>query len=147
METPETEATYVPLGAPALARRMCLDIRGTLPTTAELDAVEADSAAVDDLREDWLADPLFEARMVHIFQETWHTRADEFRAYPYEYGYGDEEYTFLRSVGDEPLRLVARIAATDQPWSNIVTTSTTMANEVMADIWPVTYPEGAEGWQ
>ena len=36
------DAALVPLDAPRLARRLSLDLRGVLPSTEELDAVEAD---------------------------------------------------------------------------------------------------------
>ena len=45
------------LDAPRLLRRISLDLRGTLPAAAELDAVAADPAALDPLIEAYLADP------------------------------------------------------------------------------------------
>jgi hypothetical protein len=41
---------------------------------------------------------------------------------------------------------MAHIAATDRPWTDIVTTRDTMANEMLGAVWPIDRPEG-EGWQ
>ena len=69
---PEAEAPgaliTTALDAPRLARRLSLDILGVLPTTEELDAVEADPSALEDLRDKWLQDPRFEARLVDLYQ-------------------------------------------------------------------------------
>ena len=66
------------VGAPRLARRMSLDLRGILPTSAELDLVEADPSQLSTLRDAWLEDPHFEERLVRLLGERWQTRVDEF---------------------------------------------------------------------
>ena len=49
-----------PLPAPLLLRRISLDLRGTLPSLAELAQVEADPAALDGLVAEMLDDPRLE---------------------------------------------------------------------------------------
>lgn len=143
-----TESPFVALAAPRLARRISLDVRGILPSAAELDAVEADALALDDLVEVWLADSRAEARMVQVLQERWFTRVDELDIEFYDYGLASsDEYTFERAVGEEPLRLVARVIAEDRPWSEVVTADWTMSHDILSGIWPIDYPNGAEGWQ
>jgi len=138
----------VDLAAPRLLRRMSLDLRGVLPTVAELDRVEADPAALSELRDAYLDDPLFEERLVDLFAERWHTRVDVFDIEYYDYHLDPiEEYAFERAVGEEPLRLMARVAVEDRPWHDIVTTDTTVANELLGSLWPLDYPEGETGWQ
>jgi hypothetical protein len=140
--------TTEPLDAPRLARRVSLDLRGVLPSTADLDAVEADPAALDPLRDQWLADPRFEERLVGLLAERWHTRVDEHYVLYYDYHLDSaDEYAFLRAVGEEPLRLAARIAVEDRPWTEIATADHTLANELLASLWPLDYPAGATGWQ
>ena len=142
-----TAPIVAPLDAPRLARRMSLDLLGTLPTTAELDAVEADPAALDELRASWLADPRFEERLVDLYQERWHTEIDEFRGYYYEFGLPDEEAgDFVRSIGAEPLRLIAHVIATDSPYTDIVTADWTMSNELLAEVFSIDRPSGEAGW-
>ncbi|MDP2311324.1 MAG: DUF1592 domain-containing protein [Pseudomonadota bacterium] len=145
----EGDAPYLTsLAAPRLLRRMSLDLRGVLPTEAELDAVEADPTLLDGYRDTYLADPRLEDRLVSLFAERWHTVMDE-----YEVGYNDYALpdqmadTYSHAVGEEPLRLLAHVTANDLPWTDIVTADYTMANELLGAIWPIEYPEGVEGWQ
>ena len=68
------EPDLVPLDSPRLLRRVSLDLRGMLPSQAELDAVEKDPKALNGIRADYLEDPAFQERLVQIFAERWHTR-------------------------------------------------------------------------
>ncbi len=145
---PPTPTMLVPLDGPRLARRMSIDLRGVLPSTEELDSVEAAPENIHALQDAWLADPRFEERLVAMYQERWRTSLDEFRGTVFDYGIDSiESYAFNRSVGEEPLRVVAHVVATDRPYSDIVTADWTMANEMMRDIWPIDYPEGGSGWE
>ncbi len=136
------------LPAPRLLRRISLDLRGVLPSPEELDAVEADPTLLDATVDAYLEDPLFEERLVDLLSERFLTRIGEFEIRWYDYALeAADEFPFERAVADEPLRLMARIAAEDRPWSEIVTTDTTMADALLGEIWPVDYPAGATGWQ
>ena len=42
--------------------------------------------------------------------------------------------------------MVGHVAANDRPWTDLVQGNWTMANETLAAIWPVAYPEGQAGW-
>ncbi|MFN7142290.1 MAG: DUF1585 domain-containing protein [Myxococcota bacterium] len=141
-------AWHVEASAPRLLRRMALDLRGELPTLEELDAVEADPAALAGLRDDMLDDPALEDRLVSFLAERWHTRVDAFDAPYYDFGLSqDQAFTYAASIGEEPLRLAANLVVNDRPWTDVVSADHTMANEMLADIWPIDYPEGGEGWQ
>ena len=141
-------ATLVPLDAPRLARRLSIDLRGVLPSTAELDEVEAHPEDINALREAWLADPRFEERLVMMYQERWRTSLDEFRGTIADYGLPDDDaYAFNRSVGEEPLRLVAHVVATNRSYADVVTADWTMSDPLLASLWPIAYPDGATGWQ
>ena len=146
------EPVTAELPAPRLARRMSLDLRGRLPDVAELDAVEADPAALEGLVEDWLLDEAFGERVVDLYAERWLTRVDDFPVSAFEAGFADEEeHAFEQAVGEEPLRLVAWVATSDAPYEALVTADHTMANELLADLWGLDYPEeardgGSGGW-
>ncbi|MDP2305695.1 MAG: DUF1588 domain-containing protein [Pseudomonadota bacterium] len=142
----DTSAT-VPLSAPLLLRRMSLDLRGTVPSADELDQVEADPAALATLRDAFLEDARLEGRLVTLFAERFHTRLDAFEVQYYDYGLDPEqEYAFESAVGEEPLRLMAHVAVTDAPWSDIVTVDYTIANDLLAEVWPLDYPADTSGW-
>ena len=141
-------AELTSLEAPRLLRRISLDLRGVLPSVDALDNVETNPLVIDTYIDAYLDDPLFEERMVSLFSEHFQTRLGEFEARYFDYHLDDEqEFPFERSVAEEPLRLIARVLAEDRPWSDIVTADHTMANELLADIWPLDYPAGAQGWQ
>jgi hypothetical protein len=141
-------AAVAPLDAPRLLRRISLDLRGVVPTVAELDTVEADPTQVDVLRDAWLDDPRLEQRLVEMLAEQWQTRIDEFDARWYDYPLtARDEFTFDQSVGEEPLRLMARVAMEDRPWSDTVTSDETMVNPMLLSIWPVEAIEDGDGWR
>lgn len=146
---PSEAARYgEPLDAPRLLRRLSLDLLGVLPTEDQLRRVTEDPTALDALTDELLDDPRLEERFVHLLNERWLTRVDAFNLEPWDFGLSeDQTYPFLRSVGEEPLRVAARVLVEDQPWGEIVTAEWTMANELLAEIFPIQYPDGAEGWQ
>jgi len=147
----EDDSTLKPLDAPRLLRRMSLDLRGTLPTLEELDAVEADPSSLEGFRDQYLKDPRFEERLVDVLAKQWHTEVETFIVFYFEWPElnGDEknEYAYERSIGDEPLRLISRVVVEDQPWEQIVTADWTMATDTMAKIFPLEWEEGATGWR
>jgi hypothetical protein len=135
------------LDAPRLLRRLSLDLRGVLPTAGALDAVERNPDKLTDFTDRYLDDPRLEERLVSLYAERWQTRLDDFEVDHWEYGFDDvDEFVYEQSIGEEPLRLMARIAVDDRPWTEIVTSPTTMANEITARIWPIDRPAG-QGWQ
>jgi len=148
LDATEQDALLVELPAPRLLRRASLDLRGVLPSVDELDAVEAEPERLDAYLEAYLDDPLVEERLVRLFQEHLQTLIDTFEVRHYDYGLADaDEYAFERAVGEEPLRVLARVFVDDLPWPTVVTADWTMANEVLAGVWPLDYPDGATGWR
>lgn len=147
-ETAAAATALVPLDDVRLLRRMSLDLRGTLPTIDEIEQVRADPAALDALRDSFLLDPRHEERLVTLFTELLRTRLDEYQVRYYDYGLPvDMECRFEASIGEEPARLMARVAAEDRPWSEIVTADWTMANEILAGAWPLEWEVGEAGWR
>ncbi len=142
----ELEERLVSLDGPRLLRRMSIDLLGVLPSPESLDSVEFDPSRVEIFQDSYLDDPRLENRLVSLYAERWQTRLDDFEVDHWEYGYEDvEEFRYEKSIGEEPLRLMARVVMEDRPWTDVVTSETTMANEVTAAIWPIDRPEGA-GW-
>ena len=135
-----------PLPDLRLLRRLSLDLRGTLPGLEEYEAVAEDPAALEELRDDWLERAELEEVLVHRLAERWHTRVDGFDIEASEYGLGDEQaWAYHRAVGEEPLRLVARIVVEDRPWAEVVRADHTLANPLLEQIWPLER-EAGEGW-
>ena len=145
---PLPTASLVPLTGPRLLRRASLDLRGVLPTVAELDQADSQADAWRALAVGYYVDPRFEGRLARLLGERWWTRVDVFDIVYQDYNLlPNQETPFERGVGEEPLRLMARVVADDQPWSTVVTADWTMAHHLTASLWPIEYPAGATGWQ
>ena len=131
----------------AWLRRVSMDLRGFPPTEDELEALEQDPSSWRSLRDTYLEEDHLNERLVHIFAERWHTRVDVFDIEVFDYGLpATLEYAFERAVGEEPLRIMSRVVTEDLPWSDIVLADWTMANDILASVWPLDYPSGETGW-
>ncbi len=126
--------------------RASLDLRAVRPSVEDLETVEADPDAVEDLIEGYLYDDRFGGRVRDLWAETFLTRIEGFNVSPEAYGLSDYA-AYESAIGEESLYVLSEVAQQDLPWTNIVTADWTMANETLAAIWPVDYPEGAAGWQ
>ncbi len=134
----EEQGPFVALEAPALARRLSLDLRGTLPSLEELEAVELDPEALEALREDWLDDPLHEEHLTGAFGEQWLTQIDAYNVPYSDFGLAsDDQHRFLRAIGQEPLRVLARVATEEVAFSEVLTREGTMANATLLEIFPL----------
>ncbi len=134
-----------------LAARVALDVAGRRPTEAELDALEADPGSLDSQIAEWMREPGFEERVVSLFADVYRSRADH-----YVVGAdGDAEFVdrtykaiFIRSVGEEPLRLIAQVADEDLPWTTIVTADWSMGNDHLLQHFPMEASNAADsGWR
>jgi len=148
---PDAPGPGAPAGIPAMSptallTRASLDLRGVRPSLAEIRAVESDPAAVEAQIDAFLYDPRFEERVVEWFADVYLTRTE---SYPLDLSSVDGATApdRLRALGEEPLRLVARVAADDLPATEIVTADWTMANEALAALYPLDYPAGETGWR
>ena len=81
---------------------------------------------------------------MNALAERRYTRVDEFDIVAFDYGLL-EEYD-LSGQGEEPL-LLARIIATDRPWTDAVLADWTMATPLLGEIWPIDFCSGESGWQ
>jgi hypothetical protein len=129
--------------------RLSLDLRGVRPTLAELEAAEADagdptewSAAVDT----FLRDPRFGPRVRDLFADIYRTRQDGYLYEADDYGLSDPA-DFVRSIGEEPLRMLSTVAEEDLPYTDIVRADWTVADAALAAMAPLDYPADATGWQ
>lgn len=152
----EPEPPVADTGPPAmetwrLAARVALDVAGRRPTEAELDALEADPDSLDAQVASWMQEPGFEERVVSLYADVYRSRADH-----YVVGAdGDAQFTdttykaiFIRSVGEEPIRLIAQVADEDLPWTTIVTADWSMGNDYLLRHFPMEAANSADtGWR
>ena len=151
----EIQTNTIPLEVLPLLRRISLDFRGVPLSIDEFEVVEGlltEGGDSEEIIDDWtnrfLNDERVEERLVHLLSEKWLTKLDQFNIrYDQLNLPAIEEFEYERSVGEEPLRLIANITMSDVPWTEVVTSDFTMANEMLSSIWPIDYPEGETGWQ
>lgn len=128
--------------------RVSLDLRGVRPSIAEIEQVEADPAQADALVATFLADPRFGDRVADLFSEVFLTRTERYQVRFDGFPVDDVPMSdLLESVGDEPLKVLAEIAAEDLPVTDLVTADWTMANDILAKMYPTDYPQGQTGWK
>lgn len=148
-DTASTPVELVPAAPDALLTRISLDLRGIRPSLAEQDEVAAaadPTAAIDALTAAWLHDPRFGDQVASLYADVLLTRQDAYTITAHDFGFA-EEAPLMQAVGAVPVRMVARIADEDLPWTDAVAGDWTLADELLASVFPVDYPEGAEGWQ
>ena len=126
--------------------RTSLDLRGVRPSSAEVAQVQADPAALDTLTDAFLQDTRFGGRVRDMWSEIYLSRSESYLISASQYGMADQA-AFQQSVGEEPLQILGYIAQNDLPYTELATGDWTMANETLATIWPIDYPQGASGWQ
>ena len=128
--------------------RASLDLRGVRPTLAEIQRLDTEDDAYETMVHEFIDDPRFTQRIVNMYSEVFLTRADSYTVSARDYGLPDDrQFEFVRSVGDETLRVFARIIEDELPYTELVTADWTMANELLAQAWPTDYPEGETGWR
>lgn len=128
--------------------RASLDLRGTRPTIAEIEDIEAHPSKMRDYVREYLEDPRFLERVKEIWNEGFLVRQDRpfFQGPPQLLGLMTED-DFARASSNEPLELIAHVVANDRPFTEIVTAKYTVANEVLAQYYDVTRPtDQGRGW-
>ena len=148
--TPEPDVAAEKLPAQAdvatALTRISIDVRGVRPSVEDLAAVEADPPSIDELTDAYLHDARFPGRVRDLWSEIYLTRSESYLIYAYQYGL-DDQAAFQQAIGDEPLRILSYIADHDLPYTDLVTADWTMANETLAQMWPLDYPAGETGWK
>lgn len=126
-------------------RRLSLDLRGRVPTIEEWS--EFDASNPDSMIDSFLEDEGFGARIRSIYAPIYRTVTDQYNLTGADFQWEDE-ITFRRSIGEEPLRLLSYVAEHNLPWTTIVTADYTMADSVLGSIFPVDYDgDSIEEWQ
>ena len=124
--------------------RLSVDLRGTHPSEAELQAIEAQPALYDAFVDRFLDDPGLPDTVAELMNQRLLTRSGDTYGLMAN-GYSTEQVR--EAVNNEQLALVRRIVDLDLPYSEIVTADYTMANPVLAKALNLDYPAGARGWE
>lgn len=145
---PEAPEAVVELSRLDLLTRMSLDLRGVRPSIAEIEQIEADPEALDTMVDTYLSDERFGDRVADLFSEVFLTRTETYQVSFEAFDLDGIAYPdILRSIGDEPLQVLATIATEDLPVTDLVTADWTMADATLGRMWPVDYPANESGWK
>lgn len=129
-----------------LVTRASLDLRGVRPSVEDLRAARAEPHTAGDIAAGYLDDPAFGERYAELMAGVWLTPVGEadhdVATYPV-----DNELQMLESLGMEPMKVLARVAAEGLPYTELVTGDWTVVNENLATFFPTDYPTGGSGWQ
>lgn len=126
-------------------RRLSLDLRGRVPTIEEWTRFDGDEPQATI--ENFLSDSGFGPRVRAMYAPIYRTLTDQYPLTGSDFQL-DDEISFRRSIGEEPLRLLSYVAENDLPWTAIVTAEYTMANSLLGAIFPVEYDETSpQEWQ
>jgi hypothetical protein len=127
--------------------RLSVELRGVHPSPDDLETIDADPEAYADFVDSWLEDERFAGRIRELYEERWRMHLGSIRFDPAVYGVTADRETVAESLAQEPLRLISAVVVADLPITTIVTADTTVADENLAVLWDLDYPEGATGWQ
>jgi len=126
------------LSPEALLVRGSLDLRGTRPTTSELQALRAAPAELDIMLDALVDDPRFGDRIRSIFAPAVRTRQDDFRFSAFDYGIDDDDDPAMqRAMAEEVLNIMHHVALMDEPFSNIFEADYTVIDPIMLQVWPL----------
>ena len=125
-----------PLTSLKLARRISLDLRGEYLSLDEVETIQNTPEDLDQLIDSWLETPAHKEQLIALFASMTLTKIDIFNVDHGDYYLDDSlSFEFVRSIGEEPVRLMAEIATEDRPWTDLVTVDFSMANELLLEIW------------
>jgi hypothetical protein len=127
--------------------RISMALRGRRPALDELDAVEADPAALDAIVDTYLDDPRFGETIRDLHNEALLVLVDYF-IYPAGFpplgpAADHDIYALNRAVTEAPLRLIEHVVMNDRPYDEIVTAEYTVADDQVAAVWGL--PAGEPG--
>jgi hypothetical protein len=127
--------------------RLSIDLRGVHPTEDELQSIEADPDSYASFVDAYLYDPRFLRQMEDLYNGVLRTRTGDPWFDPAMAGLSESDQDVAESVGSEPLKLISHVIDSDAPFSEIFLVDYTLADEIVAAMWGLDYPAGAEGWQ
>ena len=140
----------VPLDPVPRLNRVSMAVRGVRPSLSEIEAVQSDPSVLPTLVDQWLTTDAFGETIGDLHAELFLIRADTNYQLPVVGVLQDRGYNQLdvhRSTVEAPLELVREIVLEDRPYTEILTTDYTVANEVVAAIYGLPFDPDGPTWQ
>ncbi len=136
---PELDAGAEGLDAREVLVRASLDVRGTRPTADELSRLAEDEDALDAILDELSYHPGFGQRMGTIFAEAMEIRRDDsFAAFLVQVDLGlGRESELNHAMVEEAVHVVELIAATDRPFTDVVTSDVSVVDPILFEAMPL----------
>ncbi len=137
----DEDAVIPQVGVVARLARLSLDLRGTRPSLAEIESVQADDAVLEDYAAAWVREDAYLDRVGWIWNDAVHTAV-----WSSTYTrFGDLSFDQWRVMGQEPLRIVRAVVAEDRPFSDVITSGQLQVHPTLADLWDDPHRAGLAG--
>jgi hypothetical protein len=144
----DAASPYTPLSAREALIRLSVELRGIHPRPAELEAIEGQPQLYESFVDAWLDDERAGGRIREVWNERWRIRNGVSYFNPEEAGIVTAEPEAVAdAIAEEPLRIVSWTFEEDRSYADVVLADTTQADPLVAAMWGLDYPQGAEGWQ
>jgi hypothetical protein len=147
-DAPPPDPTVVYLTPTQHLTRASMALRGLRPSIEDLKAVDADPELVPAIVDRYLGSPELAETIMELENETLLLRIEQATlTFPLPPALPTATALDINgSVFDEPLRLIADIVMSDQPYTKIVTANYTLTNNVVSTIWGLPHTGPAEQW-
>lgn len=125
---------------PATLYKASLRLVGRLPTAAEMERASAGEVAFDEALTAMMAEPAFADGIKRMFQadHLFSPQTVSEVKYPVILEYsGGEFHDVMKSIGAEPLELIAHVVREGRPFTEILTAEYTVVNPLTAHIYGV----------
>ena len=144
------ESSLERLDAVAHANRTSMALRGIRPSINEYEEVRGDGDALGSMVDDWMDSPEFGEMIKDLHAELYLLRDDIQFQLPVHGPLEEKGYSkgdMHHSTVEAPLEMIREIVLDDRPYTEILTSPTTVANEVVATTYGLNFdPDGPE-WQ
>ncbi len=128
--------------------RVSLALRGMRPSIQDLEKVDADPSQLDAIVDRYLDSPAFAETIMELHNESLLMRIEQPTfTFPNLAPLAAATARQMNGRFDEPLRLIADIVMSDQPYTKIVTADYTMADATTASIWGLPHTGPAAQWE
>jgi hypothetical protein len=144
---PTTPNAVVELQPNARLLRASMALRGIRPSLLDIEAIEANSAALNGIVEQYIASPDFGETIRWWQTEMWQLQSEQFYpATPNSPLFGKTGAEISDAVFGETGRLAEYIVTHDRPFTEFVTADYTMMNGITAAIQGMQHTAASEEW-
>ena len=127
-------------------KRISMALRGTRPAPADIERVEEDPDAIEEIVWEYMQGSAF-AEVIRYLHNDAFVVETNYPVIPDGPLANVSAVELIRSVGQQPLRLAQHIVMEDRPYSELVTADYWIIDEYLSEIYGLPYDQGGPRWQ